>query len=136
MQPDIDCDLDHTSASALRQLVRVLLDGRTDVRVDDALLVTDELASNAIRHGEAPRGSRLWLLDQGRRLRIEVTDSGPGQPRMITPHHAGGRGLRLVDRLASSWGVRRHADGKTVWAEVHLDGRSDNDPVVRLVLRS
>jgi hypothetical protein len=32
----------------------------------------------------------------------------------------GGRGLRLVERLATAWGVRRHADGKTVWCTVRL----------------
>lgn len=136
MSPDIDCDLDQTSTGTLRQLVRRLLNGRTDVRADDALLVADELASNAIRHGETPRHCRLWLLDHGRGLRIEVADSGPGQPRIITPDNDGGRGLRLVDRLASRWGVRRHAASKTVWAEMDPDNGPGNDPIVRLVLRT
>jgi hypothetical protein len=29
-----------------------------------------------------------------------------------------GRGLALLDALASSWGADRHVEGKTVWFEV------------------
>jgi hypothetical protein len=31
---------------------------------------------------------------------------------------ASGRGLRLVDAIAASWGVEIADDGKTVWAEL------------------
>lgn len=89
--------------------------------VDDAVLVADELISNAHRHGRAPRRCRLALIDQGRCVRIEVDDTSARQPRMRIPDRSGGRGLMLVDRLASSWGVCNHADHKTVWAELALD---------------
>jgi anti-sigma regulatory factor (Ser/Thr protein kinase) len=129
---DIDCDLDRIPAKTLRQLVRQLLQGSMDGPAEDAILVTDELASNAVRHGEAPRHCRLWLFNRGRGLRIEVDDSGPEQPRQIPPDSAGGRGLLLVDRLASRWGVQRHSQRKTVWAEVDLDDRSDSSQVLNL----
>lgn len=116
----ITCDLDSTSTNTLRQLVRRLLAGRTGVAVDDAVLVTDELATNAVRHGAAPRRCRVWLFDERHCVRVEVDDSGPGEPRIATPDSAGGRGLLLVDRLAHRWGVRHHAQRKTVWAEVKL----------------
>jgi len=85
--PEITCDLDQTSTSGLRQHLRDLLSERDDLMVDDAILVADELATNAIRHGQAPRQCRLMLTEQGRRLRIEVDDAAPTQPRM--PHPTG-----------------------------------------------
>ena len=74
-----------------------------------------------MRTGTAPRVCRFGFLDQGRCLRIEVDDTAPEQPRIRTPDRTGGRGLVLVDRLASSWGVQHHAQHKTVWAELQLD---------------
>jgi hypothetical protein len=50
---------------------------------------------------------------------------------MRTPDRSGGRGLVLVDRLASSWGVQHHADHKTVWAEVALDRTSSSSGPAR-----
>lgn len=118
---DVTCDLEVVTGRDVRDQVRDLLTGRAGVVVDDALLVADELASNAHRHGMAPRVCRLVLLDQGRCLRIEVDDASPYQPLIRTPDRSGGRGLVLVDRLASSWGVQHHGQHKTVWAELDLD---------------
>lgn len=125
------CDLDGTSTRRLRQLVRQLLEGRPAVTVEDAVLVADELAANAIRHGEAPRRCRLRLLNQGRVLRIEVDDGGQGYPRVTTPHSDGGRGLLLVSRLAR-WGVHWGSRCKTVWAEMDLGDRQSNSRILRL----
>jgi two-component sensor histidine kinase len=120
--PAVTCDLDQTSTSGLRRRLRDMLSGRDDLVVDDVILVADELATNAVRHGQAPRRCRLSLTERGR-LRIEVDDAAPTQPRTRTPDRHGGRGLVLVDQLAASWGVQRAAQHKTVWAELTL-GRS------------
>jgi hypothetical protein len=117
----VTCDLDATSAREVRGLVRELLSGRDGILVDDAVLVVDELASNAHVHARGPRSCRLILIDQDRCVRIEVDDASPAQPRLRNPDRTGGRGLVLVDRLASSWGVRNHGAHKTVWAELALD---------------
>ena len=118
----VGCDLDRVSNSHVRGLVRGLLAGRTGLVVEDATLVADELVSNAHCHGAAPRHCRLTLLERGGLLRIEVDDASPVAPRMRTPEDSGGRGLLLVDRLASRWGLERRVDRKTVWAELALDG--------------
>ncbi|AXB41618.1 ATP-binding protein [Amycolatopsis albispora] len=115
------CDLDEVPLRHVRGLVREVLAGRDGLEVDDAVLVADELVSNAHQHGKAPRACRLVLTGEGR-LRIEVDDAGPGQPKMRTPDRTGGRGLRMVNRLASAWGVERYPGHKTVWAELALDG--------------
>lgn len=118
---EVGCDLDTTSTRDIRRTVRDMLAGYSGITVDDAVLVVDELVCNAHRHGETPRSCRLALLDQGRCLRVEVDDTSPQPPRMQEPDRTGGRGLLLVDQLASTWGVRRHAHHKTVWAELALD---------------
>ncbi|MGB3440508.1 MAG: ATP-binding protein [Actinophytocola sp.] len=117
----VTCDLATTPVSRVRRLVRSLLGGHRGVLLDDAVLVADELVSNAIQHGEGPRSCRFTLIDDGWGLRTEVTDTGRGEPHLRTPDNSGGRGLLLVDRLANVWGVRWFPGHKTVWAEVLMD---------------
>ena len=61
----------------------------------------------------------------GRRLRVEVSDDG-GPARLRRRIHAvrsaGDRGLELVRALASRWGVRESAAGRTIWFEVDING--------------
>lgn len=119
-----------SATSEIRRLLRDLLSGHGGLVVDDAILVADELVSNALQHGAAPRSCRLILTHDGARVRIEVDDSSPRDPRLRPPDHTGGRGLILVDRLASRWGFDRHDSHKTVWAELTLNapGSSGHAP--------
>jgi two-component sensor histidine kinase len=119
---EVTRSLDDVSPGDVRQLVRALLDGRDGMVVDDAVLVTDELVTNAVRHGGPHRTCRLALIAGGSRLRIEVVDGATTQPRFREPDSTGGRGLVLIDQLASAWGVAQHRDGKTVWAEMAMNG--------------
>ncbi|MFG3494258.1 ATP-binding protein [Streptomyces sp. NPDC047928] len=95
--------------------------GRTG---DAVLLVVGELTANAVLHGRVPgRDFALRLVrDRGARtVRVEVSDTHPTPPvRLLAPAGAErGRGLVLVDAVASRWGVAaRQGPGKTVWAEV------------------
>jgi anti-sigma regulatory factor (Ser/Thr protein kinase) len=124
---DATYDLDTTAAREIRRHVRDLLASYRGIPVDDAVLVVDELVSNAHQHGQSPRACRLAFSGQGRYLRVEVDDASPQQPRIRTADESGGRGLMLVDRLAPAWGVTYHAHNKTVWAELALD-RAGNAP--------
>ncbi|MFD3698894.1 ATP-binding protein [Streptomyces sp. NPDC058646] len=91
----------------------------------DALLVTSELVSNAIRHGGG-------LLDFSASvsadcLRIEVTDaSGESpvvRPRLAGTLHVGGFGWPLVHRLARSVTIKpTEQGGKRIEVLVPLDG--------------
>lgn len=89
---------------------------------EDAELLVSELVSNAIMHGQPAITLRLNADLPG--IGVEVSDRGdylPSLPdRAPDPRQAGGRGLRLVDALATSWGVTpsEPPPGKTVWFEI------------------
>ncbi len=53
---------------------------------------------------------------------VEVLDSDLRLPRirMAGENDEGGRGLYLVDQLASRWGSRPTDDGKSVWFEMPI----------------
>ena len=96
--------------------------------VDDAMLLTSELVTNAVRH--AGQGSEdqieLMVSVDTDLLRVSVRDRGPGfdpgAARARSEH--GGWGLDLVRRLSSRWGVDRNGDGTDVWFEIDLAGVS------------
>jgi hypothetical protein len=70
---------------------------------------------------------------EGDTVRIEVSDSSLRLPAQRTygTDATTGRGLRLVEEYSSSWGVDRHAAGKTVWLVLRAassgDGGLDED---------
>ena len=105
------------AAGRARDTVRgVLTDWGLDSEADTATLLVSELVTNAVRHAEAPVG--VSVLHDDHCLRVAVSDGGCGcWPHLVDPDldAEGGRGLWLVDRLASSWGVSTQAHGKAVW---------------------
>ncbi|WP_159846470.1 ATP-binding protein [Nocardia sp. CY41] len=119
----VEWDLEVVSLGQLRAAVRRLLAPLARIGVEDAVQLCDELACNAVVHARAPRGCRLMVVDRGGWLRVEVDDASPAPARIRRPDHTGGRGLILVDQLATRWGVDYHGPGKTVWAELGTRGR-------------
>jgi anti-sigma regulatory factor (Ser/Thr protein kinase) len=92
---------------------------------DSAALVVAELSTNAVTHGRVSgRCFRLTLrIDAPDTLHIEVTDprgDRPVQPSTTAasdPTADSGRGLLLVNALATRWGSTPYPpSGKTVWA--------------------
>ena len=85
---------------------------------DTVSLLVSEVATNALVHGVGQVLVRVVPTDGG--VRIEVVDGSPSLPvpRAATPMDEGGRGLALVEALASAWGAERSDGGKTVWFEV------------------
>jgi anti-sigma regulatory factor (Ser/Thr protein kinase) len=66
------------------------------------------------------------------RLRVEVSDDGgPARlrRRIHDVHAESGRGLRLVQTLASRWGVREDTKGRTIWFELDLRPAGQRRPV-------
>jgi anti-sigma regulatory factor (Ser/Thr protein kinase) len=109
------------SASVLRRELKAFLGFLPPVRIDDVVLQASELVANAVLHGAGPITVSVW--PGGHALRVEVTDTGGGAPRLV-PATDGqdetGRGLLIVDALADSWGVLPlvPGPGKTVWFEI------------------
>jgi anti-sigma regulatory factor (Ser/Thr protein kinase) len=82
------------------------------------VLLTSELASNAVEH--ATGGFTVALRYAKPTIRVEVFDRGADLPaiRDLPMDADRGRGLVLVDRLASGWGANAAAGGKVVWFEL------------------
>ncbi|MGZ4436527.1 MAG: response regulator [Nocardioides sp.] len=116
----LDLPQSPTSAATARKFVtQTVVDWDLAPLLDDALLVASELATNAVTHADSPCRIRLSLKESS--LRIDVIDMGAGtpepQPESFTEEH--GRGLLLVDALATAWGLETvPGEGKVVWAEL------------------
>ncbi|MFJ6524737.1 ATP-binding protein [Streptomyces longwoodensis] len=94
-------------------------------RTGDVLLCVSELVTNAVLHGVPPgRQLLIFLRWDGRLLRVEVHDSGGGEPRATDGDTCaeGGRGLLLVTLLSDKWGVRQRKLAKAVWCEFTKSG--------------
>jgi anti-sigma regulatory factor (Ser/Thr protein kinase) len=84
------------------------------IDADDAILLTDELVSNAIRHAETEFAVRVEVDDDA--VRVEVTNHAPDLlPVATDPSSSGGRGLAILSTVADEWGYVRQADNKRVW---------------------
>ncbi|WP_019135934.1 ATP-binding protein [Cellulomonas massiliensis] len=86
-------------------------------------LLTGELVSNAVVHGPEGGSVRVRLTVDGYLVRVEVTDEGGGHPTVLHPEPTAphGRGLALVEALATGWGTWADEAGTTVWFEVDAD---------------
>ncbi|MEV7113341.1 ATP-binding protein [Streptomyces anulatus] len=111
--------------AVVRQLGRWGFGPMTDATCAVALVVA-ELSANAVCHGRL-RGRnfhvRVDYEGPASRFRIEVSDAvlgrTPEDPKLPPGDQESGRGLFLVECLASRWGWEpRNPIGKTVWAEV------------------
>jgi anti-sigma regulatory factor (Ser/Thr protein kinase) len=85
---------------------------------EPALLVVTELLDNAVEYGNGSTGL-VVRFDAGS-VRVEVADGSPHPPRLrpADPLAPRGRGLRIVDGLATRWGWTDEPPGKVVWAVV------------------
>jgi anti-sigma regulatory factor (Ser/Thr protein kinase) len=102
---------------------------QTEAGFNLRLLVTERV-TNAIRHAGLSTSDRVVIeIDAGReKVRAEITDPGRGFTRPaeleLSPDRHDGRGLFLVDAIATRWDVERDPDGTRVWFE--LDIQSPN----------
>ncbi|MCW2666140.1 MAG: hypothetical protein JWN57_1102 [Frankiales bacterium] len=80
--------------------------------------LVSELATNCILH--ARTAYTVELSREGEVVRVSVSDGSPAvpRPRRYDNESTTGRGLRLVESLASRWGVVPAGRGKIVWFEL------------------
>jgi PAS domain S-box-containing protein len=93
---------------------------------DTACLLASEILTNAIRYTRQPISLRLHRTD--REVIAEITDDDPHLPALVLtePTDEYGRGLALVETLASSWGSLPANGGKTVWFALATDTQDHN----------
>ena len=88
---------------------------------DNLRLLVTELVTNGVRHGSERGPVEVAVTLTEDVVRVEVTDSGrgfsPPDAPMPRDDGSGGWGLQLVDRVASSWGVKV-GDCTCVWFEL------------------
>jgi anti-sigma regulatory factor (Ser/Thr protein kinase) len=124
------------AAAAARRFVRDTLQawvvtGAADepVLVDDAVLLTSELVTNAVVHAGTPVQITCRLADGA--VEVVVSDGHPGrlvpeapEREAVPSERTGGRGLLLPAALASAWGVAYGRASKAVWFRLALDAAS------------
>ncbi len=101
--------------------------------VDDAVLLTSELVTNAVVHAGTPVQVTCKLADGG--LEVLVRDSLPAsmvpglvKDQDVPADSTSGRGLLLPSALASAWGVTYGQAAKAVWFRMGLAGARGNEP--------
>lgn len=99
---------------------RAIVDKSLDADLNHTVcLLTSEVVTNSIRHAKLQENDRIVLAARlgPDFVRVEVRDPGEGFDPDVR-HGASGYGLRMLDMLASRWGVDRHDNGCRVWFEV------------------
>ena len=106
---------DRRAPATARASVRATCANTLPHLVEDAELLVSEVVTNAVKHGRAP--VRLQIACEHSAVFVAVDDANPALPktRRLDRRRHSGRGLVLLDRLATEWGVRRVAGGKQVW---------------------
>jgi serine phosphatase RsbU (regulator of sigma subunit)/anti-sigma regulatory factor (Ser/Thr protein kinase) len=124
------------AVAAARKFVRETLQDWLNTRpapddtelVDDAVLLTSELVTNAVVHA----GTQVQVTCKLAASAVEVVvrDShparmvpGPARDDNIPAERTHGRGLLLPSALASAWGVSYGAEAKAVWFRMGLAGQ-------------
>ena len=81
-------------------------------------LLLSEVVTNAILHARSE--IEVHVVNHGPVLRVEVRDHGAGAPVVRRQAHdaTSGRGLAIVEQVATAWGVTQLPDGKMVWFEI------------------
>ncbi|MEV4377783.1 ATP-binding protein [Streptosporangium sp. NPDC049644] len=116
-----------TSVPKARRYVRELLEGSAHAQTDDALLLVSELVTNAVCHSDSGRvpGGRVIVAvaRHNGTLHCDVIDAGSARhtPWLRTEvdfDSGGGRGLWLVQKLATAWGWNEITTGRVVWFQL------------------
>lgn len=117
---DLEQTFDIDSLHILRQTVAAHADriGANDDQLERLIIVTSELAINAIRHGGGQGRLLLWRNEHA--IICEVSDQGPGikdpaagtSPPNPLSGESGGRGLWICRKLTSELRINTGPDGR------------------------
>lgn len=106
-----------TASGVAREQLKTWLEsaGVPRQKIDDILLCTSELVTNAVTHAASAPTLSAALVDSGC-VAIEVADESARHPVKRTGGADGGFGIRVVDAIATRWGATATSEGKIVWA--------------------
>ena len=109
-----------SAGSARRFVEATLAQWGARSQLDIVKLLVSELVTNAVVHAHSEAEVVVRLTSSA--VRVEVLDRSRDLPvvRQPAPTDVSGRGLALVEALATAWGVRMLPEGKAVWFEVPL----------------
>lgn len=116
---------DAQAAGIARRFVMDNSDHLPPELIEDAQLLVSEIVGNAVQHGRPDITLRVRVQPPG--IGIAVSDTGeqlPPLPRQLPPpSQSSGRGLLIVDALATAWGVSPNepAPGKVVWFDLRAE---------------
>lgn len=122
--------VDVRTPACARRVVRAMLGAwRLDGLVDDAQLLASELITNVLQHAPRAETLELEIMSTDAALRIGLADGSSIRPvvRELSDDRPHGRGMFIVDALASRWGVEDRDGGKQVWVELDLDRAQQQD---------
>ena len=115
---------DPTQAGEARRHVARACQGLARDVVEIAQLLTTELVTHAISHGAGEITLDITRAPQD--LRVDVIDAAPERPRaeVAGPEQTRGRGILIVESLASAWGVEPPSGSrrKSVWFKLRTAG--------------
>lgn len=112
-----------TAPAEARAIVEAIGSDLPEAVLVDAKLLLTEVVGNAIRHAGRGISAVIIRIVRNHVLRVEVVDAGPmfkPDPRPPGSGAGSGRGLFLVDTIASAWGVEPDEAGKKVWFQLRL----------------
>jgi len=120
---------DPICVDAARRFVRGECVGSAAALADDAVLLTSELVTNAIRY--APKGPIFVRVTRpsADRIRVAVADGGGEAVPCVCggpdQEASSGRGFMIVRALAAEWGLRVEPAACEVWFVVELTEKPD-----------
>jgi DNA-binding NarL/FixJ family response regulator len=113
-----DLPADPSSVRAARSLVVEALGEEGEDLLFSLELLISEVVTNAVQHAAAAPRIEAQLGPDS--VRVAVYDDDPALPvhRQPDAERPGGRGLHLLDRIATRWGAEPSEGGKVVWFEL------------------
>ncbi|BCJ59111.1 SpoIIE family protein phosphatase [Micromonospora endophytica] len=131
---------DRRTPAAARAVVRsVLTEAHLDELINEALLLTTELSTNAVEHAGTELDIEVTADSAGLTVTVSDFAAGPVDELTVGVRNVAtdivdvaerGRGLLLVDHFASRWGTTYLPQGKGVWFRLdrrHQDGQRPHD---------
>ncbi|MFI7699728.1 ATP-binding protein [Nonomuraea sp. NPDC049480] len=111
-----------SQVSRARGIVTAAL-GRDHPLYDDVVLLTSELATNAVLHTRSGAGGTFTVsvTSSESAVRVCVSDAGSDGPPCVcrtSARSTSGRGLPLIEALSHRWGFTRESGSTTVWFEL------------------